>query len=346
MCTVSVHCVHQANQFVMTSYISSLFNPIKTISEVPSYNDILLSINNKIDDISLRLSNIEHRLETFDSTVNKELSDIKSSASSLLLEVRENAQPVTPLSDMSISDSVSQTSSQTCDSGVHSTSVHESHLSDSKVAVLLSDSDMPDLATKTGHLLNCKVDMVNYSEGLSDPSLFQREIQFVLVQCSDQVVNKYSESEVTNEIIEELTAHVQTLVRVAINILEMQPNTKVFFGSLPPRYDGRVSRELTRIYNGLLLTESFMVDSITVIDQSQLHTNNEYKMYERYKEDLVTLTRYGNKLKARNIAHQIAQAVSGLKVVRPCTAHTREQKNHQLRHDQWGGRRRSYLHRW
>ena len=141
-----------------------------------------------------------------------------------------------------------------------------------------------------------------------------RELQFVMIQGSGQVLNKFSE--VNKVIIQELTEHVQTLVRVAINIIEMQPETKVFLGSLTPRCDGVVSRQLTKIYNSLLLTESFMVDNITVIDQSQLYTINEYKVTERYKEDLFTLTKYGNRLKMKNIATQIAEAVHDLKVVR------------------------------
>ena len=274
--------------------------------------------------------------------MNNELKEIKSSATCLLLEVRENAQIVSSLSDKggSTSDITSQTSDS--DSGIQTVehlpeSDSESALPDSKFAVLLSDTDMSELATKTSHLLNCQVDMVNYSEGLSDPTLFQRELQFVMIQGSGEILTKFNE--VNKVIIEELTAHVQTLVKVAVNILEMQPSTRVFLGSLPPRLDGRVSRDLTRIYNSLLVTESFMVDQISVIDQSQLNSHNEVKVYQRYEEDLFTLTEYGNRLKERNVVQQIAQAVPGLKVARAKKRQISEQKNHHLKHYQWGGRR-------
>ena len=214
------------NNRSMTTFGNNLNKPSIMSNESLKGNDILQNINNKLCEMSLQLANIEDRLDKFDLTVNNELKEIKSSATCLLLEVRENAQIVSSLSDKggSTSDITSQTSDS--DSGIQTVehlpeSDSESALPDSKFAVLLSDTDMSELATKTSHLLNCQVDMVNYSEGLSDPTLFQRELQFVMIQGSGEILTKFNE--VNKVIIEELTAHVQTLVKVAVNILEMQP---------------------------------------------------------------------------------------------------------------------------
>ena len=110
-----------------------------------------------------------------------------------------------------------------------------------------------------------------------------------MIQTSGKVLDKYVE--VNTEVIKELTAHVQTLVKVASDILQMQPLTKVFLGSLPPRFDGRLGRELHRIYNSLLVTQSIMLDNIVVVEQTQLHTEDVTKVYERYQEDMVISSR-------------------------------------------------------
>ena len=298
---------------------------------------MIKNIDEKLNEVLPRLAKIESRLEKLDPSVNTEFSEIKSSVSDILLEVRGNSQSVGSIPDntrraSNTSDSVSQTST----SELRSVRGYESSVSDPKIGVIMSDCDMSEMAANTGHLLSCQVDMVNYSAGLSDPSLFERELQFVMIQASGRVLDKYEE--VTTEITQELTAHVQTLVKVATNILDMQPGIKVFLGCLPPRFDSRVKRELTKIYNSLLVTQSFMVNEIVVVDQSQLQTEDERKLYERYQEDLVTLTRYGDKLMEKNIAYQIAQAVDGLSVLRPRKPNRKVKHHHKLSHAQWGGK--------
>ena len=114
--------------------------------------------------------------------------------------------------------------------------------------------------------------------------------------------------------MEEMRAYVQELVKLSSSILQLQPATRVFLGSLPPRYDGRVMEELTRLFNSLLLTESVHEERITVVSQSQLNCKYDNKKFERLECDLVTLTKYGTKLRDKNVFTQIAQDIPGLKV--------------------------------
>ena len=59
-----------------------------------------------------------------------------------------------------------------------------------------------------------------------------------------------------------------------------------------------------------------MVDSISVIDQSQLQSRDERKLFERYNVDMSTLTKYGKKLRDKNTASHIVKAVPGLSLIR------------------------------
>ena len=113
--------------------------------------------------------------------------------------------------------------------------------------------------------------------------------------------------------MEEITYHVQQLVKLSASILTLQPGTKVLLGSLPPRYDGRLRADLVRVYNGVLLTESFMEERISVISQSQLSCRSEQKKVERFE---ATLTKYGKKLRDKNIIAQIAEVLPHLRAIK------------------------------
>ena len=285
---------------------------------------LLLRIDEKLNDVIPKVFSIENRLNKLES-MNGEVSDIKSSTSNILTEVRGFCHSIDSLPDMrkvsETSDSLSEISDQSDRGSSLSGSVREpSQPQVEKFGLVMADSDMSELADSTGRLLDCQVSMINYRGGQLEPDLFNNELEFVLIQDSGQVLDKYSQ--VTTDIIEEIKAHVQELVKLSVNILQIQPGTRVVLDSLPPRYNGRVSVELARVFNGLLVTESFMEDRITVTSQSQLTCRNEKKMLERYERDQVTLTNYGNQLRAKNIAVQIAQAVPQLKLVQ------KKQNNH------------------
>ena len=64
-----------------------------------------------------------------------------------------------------------------------------------------------------------------------------------------------------------------------------------------------------------------MEDRISVVSQSQLNCRFEKKKVERFEADLVTLTRYGKKLRDKNIAVQIEQAVPNIKIVKKTPDH-------------------------
>ena len=137
--------------------------------------------------------------------------------------------------------------------------------------------------------------------------------------------------ELTNDTILEMTAYVQELVKLSANILSLQPGTKVFLGCLPPRYDGREMAELTRVFNSLLLTESINEERITVVTQSQLSCLNDKKKTERFESDLVTLTRYGKKLRDKNVATQISEDIPGLKFTQEKQQHNQHHRSKKCR---------------
>ena len=173
---------------------------------------------------------------------------------------------------------------------------------------------MSEEAQHIGQLLDCQVDIYNYSAGNVEPSLFNTDLEFVVIKDTGKVLDRYDE--LTTDTVQQMTGHVQHLVKLANSILGLQPNTRVFLGSLPPRCDVGLRRDLTRVFNGLLVTESFLEDTISVIDQSQLHSRDERKMYERFEVDLSRLTKYGKKLRNKNTASQIVRVVPGFFLVR------------------------------
>ena len=298
-------------------------------SELSNIMDMLDQINNKLNDVIPRVINIEERLHQFDCL--NSLSDIKSSTSDILAEVRGCAQSVGSFPgirrDSEVSDSLSQASDTSVSPGSFGTGVLE-EAQPVLHGLVMSDSNMTELATKTGQLLNCDVDMFNYRQSQLEESIFDKKLEFVLIQDSGQLLEQYGE--LTNTTVQDMTAHVQHIVNLSSNILELQPDTKVLLGSLPPRYDSRVGAELVRLFNNLLLTESIMEDRISVVTQSQLSCRFEKKKVERFESDLVTLTRYGMKLRDKNIATQIAQAISHVKV-------SKKNQNHHHLHQQQHG---------
>ena len=299
--------------------------------------EMLQKIEDQLNNVIPRITRIEKRLDKLDTSFHTELGEIKSSTSDLLLEVRGTVESLgsLPISrTSSSSDSLSQiTSDHPSDQGQDLDVPDPSYQGD-RLGVVMSDVDESEMAANIGQLLNCQVTPLSYSAVAAEASLFEKELEFVVIQDSGSMLDKYNE--VTTEIVQEITAYVQNLVNVAANILQLKPRTKVFLGSLPPRFDGRQREGLARVFNGLLVTESFIYDNIVVVSQSSLHTRDQRKLFERYEEDLVMLTKYGRTLRMKNTAHQVAQAVPGLSVLR-------KKKHHPQQHFKpnrcwWGGR--------
>ena len=220
---------------------------------------------------------------------------------------------------------MSQVSDQSDVGSLHN--MTDDPIAKAQYGLVMSDSDMTELASRAGKLTGCEVDNFNYSQEQLQPSLFSRKLEFVLIQDSGKMLEQYNE--LTNNTVEEITAHVQQFVKLTSSILQLQPDTKVFFGSLPPRYDGRLRADLVRVYNGVLLTESFMEERISVISQSQLSCRSEQKKVERFEADLATLTKYGKKLRDKNIIAQIAEVLPHLRAIKKT-----QEKCHQYKRKQ------------
>ena len=281
--------------------------------------DILQNIDRKLNEVLPQVKSIDARLTKLEC-ISSEVNEMKSSNTSILSEVRGMAHYIGSVqNNIRASSDISDDSLQLSDqsdqgSNISGSEVDPGEFKAQKFGLVIADSDMTELAVDTGKLLNCQVSLFNYREGQLEPSLFDKQLEFVLIQDSGQTLDKYSQ--VTTEVVQEIKLHVQELVKFSMNILQIQPGTKVILGSLPPRYDGRVRGELARAFNGLLVTESFMEDRITVTTQSQLNCMTDKKLWERFESDKVTLTKYGNKLRVKNTAVQISEAVPQLRIVR------------------------------
>ena len=321
-----MYCDVKTSYYVRTSYSKQVYttnctqttNMSDSNSELSIILDLLKDINQKLDNVIPRVVKIESRLDKLDC-IDSLSSDIKSSTSDILAEVRDCSQSVMSFTDSiregsKAIDLISQGSDQTDQEFLSGDSAGDHDVIPTRYGLVMSDSDSTELATRAGHLINCKVDVFNYKQEDLKLELFDKKMEFVIIQDSGQLLDQYNE--LTNTTVKEITSHVQQLVKLATSILTLQPGTKVLFGSLPPRYDGRLRSDLVRVYNGLLLTESFMEERISVVSQSQLTCRFEQKKVERYEADLVTLTRYGKKLRDKNIALQIAEVVPHLRVIK------------------------------
>ena len=166
-------------------------------------------------DIIPRVTKIEERLNSFDG-VNSELCQLQSNTSEILAEIRSCSSG--SVSDCSISD-------------ISESQPEESNSDHNKHGLVMSDSDMTELATSIGKTLDCQVDMFNYSVEQLEPAMFQKNLDFVYINDSGKL-GKYKE--LTDDTIKEMTAYIKELVLISSNILKVQPSTKVFLGSLPP----------------------------------------------------------------------------------------------------------------
>ena len=268
--------------------------------------NLLQKIDRTINENVLpRLTRLESRLSSLEQAPKSE------QFVELVDELKESTRSMSSIRSDSISDIQSEHSSES------------DNLVSEKHGLVMSDCDMEEFATQTGKKLNCAVAMFDYDSNTLDPTLFNNKLEFVLIQDSGKVLDKYSE--ITKQVVEEMTSHVNHLVKVAMGIMEYQPDTKVFLGSLPPRFDGRLKVELVKLFNSILITETMVDDKVGVINQDQLQSRDRWKLQERYDPNLVTLTRYGKSLRIKNTAMQIGKVVPGLTFVQKKKHHPRSE---------------------
>ena len=100
----------------MTTFCNISQDLMKTDDIGIRYCDILQSIDNKLDEVFVRLSQIENRIEKIDLSVNIELSEIKDSANQIL-EIRDTSFSLPTLPPSSLPPSFPSSLYRTSDSG-------------------------------------------------------------------------------------------------------------------------------------------------------------------------------------------------------------------------------------
>ena len=178
--------------------------------------DILQNIDRKLNEVLPQVKSIDSRLTKLEC-ISSEVNEMKSSNISILSEVRGMAHYIGSVqNNTQTSSDVSDGSLQLSDqsdqgSNISGSEVDPGEFQAQKFGLVIADSDMTELAEDTGKLLNCQVSLFNYKEGQLEPSLFDKQLEFVLIQDSGQTLDKYSQ--VTTEVVQEIKLHVQELVK-------------------------------------------------------------------------------------------------------------------------------------
>ena len=102
-------------------------------------------------------------------------------------------------------------------------------------------------------------------------------------------------------------------MELARTVVRLKPDTEVFIGSLPPRYDTAAHTQLAEAYNDIMVVESFLDERITIVSQKGMHTKEMRKVRERFSDDGNMLTKYGTHLMLKNISRQMSDKISGLR---------------------------------
>ena len=162
---------------------------------------MLEKIEVTLNSVIPRITVIEKRLDKLDTSFNTELGEIKSLTSDLLFEVRGSVSSLGSLPrSSSSSDSLSQITSDP-PSGLD-LDVPDPSLQGDRLGVVISDVDESEMAANIGQLLNCQVTPLSYSAVAAEASLFEKELEFVVIQDSGSMLDKYNE--VTTEIVQEI----------------------------------------------------------------------------------------------------------------------------------------------
>ena len=126
--------------------------------------NMLTQINTKLDDLLPRVKLIEDRLNKIDYCVSPPHSEIKP----------YNCDTVEIVSSISDHNSHSDASSYTDDCVSVSQVGQEIHIE--KHGLVMSNSNMTELAANTGKLLGCNVALFNYKESQLEPAMFEKDL--------------------------------------------------------------------------------------------------------------------------------------------------------------------------
>ena len=142
--------------------------------------------------------------------------------------------------------------------------------------------------------------------------LLQPNLEFVLIQDSGKVVS--DQDSLDSESLSEIRTLVGQQLELSRTVVRLKPDTEVFIGSLPPRYDTAAHTQLAEAYNDIMVVESFLDERITIVSQKGMHTKEMRKVRERFSDDGNMLTKYGTHLMLKNIWRQMSDKISGLRV--------------------------------
>ena len=277
------------------------------ISELCDMKKLLEDLSKNVILLLPIFQNIENRLEKIERELHiSDISELTASIKSIKseLELSKEFRVVCPSTDSSATSDQSSQSDQS--EGV----VHEAHHNPGHTGLLLSDSDLTLSQVKqVGDHLTCNVTVVNYN---SDSEVVKQVLvgtgyDFVLIQDSGDTVTK--QEIVTHDTVEEIQNLARYQLELARMVGRLKPDTEVFIGCLPPRFDTEAHTQLAEVYNNTLVVESFLDDHIRVVSQNMMYSNNNRQLEERFADDRVTLTKYGNFLLSKNISREIIKMV-------------------------------------
>ena len=259
--------------------------------------------------------NIEKRLDKVENELSAgDISEMKRNISSIKVDLDRGSYMNSPSFSVS-SDQSSQCDHDQSDRGSEHDQAHlEGHHHEGHSGLLLSDSDLTKVhATQISEQLGCKMPMLNYNNDNSDNVhnvLVRTNHDFVLIQESGNIVDK--QDTVNYDSMEEVQNCVRNQLELARTVVRLKPNTEVFIGSLPPRFDTPEHAQLTEAYNNTLVAESFLDDHVTIVSQDGMNSYNKKKLQERFAKDGATLTKYGNYLMSKNISREVTKKVPNL----------------------------------
>ena len=180
--------------------------------------------------------------------------------------------------------------------------------------LILSDSALIFDKENISDHINCDAPVLNYHLDTEEIGhhLLQPNLEFVLIQDSGKVVS--DQDSLDSESLNEIRTLVGQQLELARTVVRLKPDTEVFIGSLPPRYDTAAHTQLAEAYNDIIVVESFLDERITIVSQKGMHTNEMRKVRERFSDDGNMLTKYGTHLMIKNIWRQMSDKISGLRV--------------------------------
>ena len=280
----------------------------------------LENVANILSKIVPFLQNVDKRLERIENDMQLgDLSEIKKTVLSIKSDLSSDYHIARPsISASSDHDQSSQSNQSELASNCEEGQLLEDpdHGYPGHSGLLLSDSDHTKIhATQISEQLGCKMPMINYNSVDSETVhnvLVRTKHDFVLIQDSGEIVNK--QDAFNPDSVEEVQNWVRYQLDLARTVVRLKPDTEVFIGSLPPRFDTHIHAQLTDAYNNTLVVESFLEDHITIVSQDGMNSTSKKKLHERFAKDGVTLTKYGNFLMSKNLSRKVTNKVPFLNI--------------------------------